>query len=300
MVIRRARVSDLDDMWSIFHHVVVSGDTYAFSPATPKRVSDGYFLGPDVVSWVAELDGRVRGMYKLIPNRRDLGSHVANASFMVHPDAVGRGIGRALGRHCLEQARALGFTAMQFNLVVSTNVRGVALWQSLGFTIVGTLPNAFQHQVHGLVDAYVMYRSLADIVPVFSSPAKGYEVVARDSAYAVIRDQRGWIAVVHAREGIMLPGGGMDDGETPHVAAVREAAEECAMDIEVTRELGTALQYVFSQQKLICFGKRSHFFDALAGEPIAGVRAEHDLQWLSRANAKWALTYESHQWALGI
>jgi ribosomal protein S18 acetylase RimI-like enzyme len=85
---------------------------------------------------------------------------VANASFMVHPGAQGRGIGRAMGEHCLAEARTAGFLAMQFNFVVSTNTRGVALWRSLGFEIVGTLPNAFNHQTLGLVDAYVMYRAL--------------------------------------------------------------------------------------------------------------------------------------------
>ena len=147
-------------MWEIFREVVAPGDTYVFAADTPKEVAHDYFLGPGVRSWVVEDGDAIVGMYKLIPNRPDRGSHVANASFMVHPRAQGRGIGRAMGEHCLAQARTAGFLAMQFNFVVSTNTRGLALWRSLGFAIVGTLPEAFNHQTLGLVDAYVMYRAL--------------------------------------------------------------------------------------------------------------------------------------------
>ena len=118
------------------------------------------WFGAGVTSYVADVGGRIEGMYKLIPNQRDLGSHVANASFMVSPDARGNGIGAALGRHCLEEARRAGFKAMQFNFVVSTNTGAVELWKKLGFKIVGTLPGAFRHLTLGYVDAYVMYRVL--------------------------------------------------------------------------------------------------------------------------------------------
>jgi len=100
-------------------------------------------------------------MYKIVANQRGLGSHVANASFMVDPSCSGRGIGRQMGEHCLEEARRLGYLAMQFNFVVSTNGAAVALWQKLGFAIVGTVPKAFRHSTLGYVDTYVMYRSLA-------------------------------------------------------------------------------------------------------------------------------------------
>jgi len=160
MVIRPAKSGDADAMWEIFRRVVQPGDTYLFAPGTPREVADDYFLGPGVRSWVVEDGDAIVGMYKLIPNHRDLGSHVANASFMVDPRTQGRGIGRAMGEHCLAEARDAGFLAMQFNFVVSTNTRAVALWRTLGFEIVGTLPRAFNHQSLGLVDAYVMYRAL--------------------------------------------------------------------------------------------------------------------------------------------
>ena len=158
--IRLAVAADAGAIWRIFRTVVAGGDTYTFAPDTGEDVAREYFLGPGMSSWVAEVDRRVVGMYKLIPNRRDLGSHVANASFMVDPAAQGKGLGRAMGEHCLAQAKQAGYQAMQFNFVVSTNTAGVELWKKLGFSIVGTLPKAFNHTRLGLVDAYVMHRFL--------------------------------------------------------------------------------------------------------------------------------------------
>lgn len=160
MNIRTASAADGDAIWRIFHAVVQGGDTYTFLPDTPREQALAYFLGPGIASWVIEDDGRVVGMYKLIPNHTGLGSHVANASFMVDPAAHGKGAGRAMGEHCLGQARQAGYRAMQFNFVVSTNTAAVTLWKNLGFEIVGTLPKVFRHRTLGDVDAYVMYRFL--------------------------------------------------------------------------------------------------------------------------------------------
>jgi L-amino acid N-acyltransferase YncA len=160
VIIRAASAADADAIWRIFHYVVQGGDTYTFLPDTPRHQALAYFLGPGVASWVLEDDDRVIGVYKLTPNHTGLGSHVANASFMVDPAAQGKGAGRAMGEHCLNEARKAGYRAMQFNFVVSTNTAAVALWKKLGFEIVGTLPKAFRHQALGDVDAYVMYRFL--------------------------------------------------------------------------------------------------------------------------------------------
>ena len=160
MRIRRANEDDFEGLWPIFQAVVSRADTYVFSPQATRADAFDYWFGPGMVSFVAEIDGRIAGMYKLIPNQRDLGAHVANASFMVGADVRGLGVGEALGRHCLEEAGKAGFRAMQFNFVVSTNTGAVALWQKLGFTIVGTLPEAFRHRTLGYVDAYVMHRFL--------------------------------------------------------------------------------------------------------------------------------------------
>ncbi len=158
--IRRATVADESAIWKIFQAVVAPGDTYAFTTDTTEQDAVAYFLGPGITSFVGEVEGHVLGMYKLIPNRLGRGSHVANASFMVDPNAQGCGLGRALGEHCLDEAKRQGYDAMQFNFVVSTNAAGMALWKKLGFKIVGTLPRAFEHAMLGKVDAYVMHRFL--------------------------------------------------------------------------------------------------------------------------------------------
>lgn len=162
MEIRRALESDFDAMWSIFQAVVASGDTYAFSPTATRQDAFGYWFAPGGTSYVAIDGSRVLGMYKLRANARDLGSHVANASFMVSPAAQGMGVGKALGQHCLVEAREAGYEAMQFNFVVSTNMSAVSLWKKLGFSIVGTVPKAFKHQRLGDVDVHVMHRFLND------------------------------------------------------------------------------------------------------------------------------------------
>ena len=160
--IRPAIESDRDAIWTIFHDVIASADTYAFDPQMPRQDALAYWFRSDTHTYVAESDGRVVGTYILRANQLGPGSHVANAAFMVAPNARGQGIGRALGEHCLSEARRLGFRAMQFNFVVSTNEPAIRLWQELGFKIVGTLPGAFRHSQRGYVDVYVMFRSLVD------------------------------------------------------------------------------------------------------------------------------------------
>ena len=158
--IRRATVVDSAPIWDIFHSVVVRGDTYAFDPGIGREEGLEYWLHPSNWCYVAEREGRVVGTYILRANQPSLGAHVANAGFMVSPGARGLGVGRGMGEHSLSEARRLGFRAMQFNFVVSTNEPAVRLWQQLGFKIVGTLPGAFRHLEKGYVDAYVMFCSL--------------------------------------------------------------------------------------------------------------------------------------------
>jgi ribosomal protein S18 acetylase RimI-like enzyme len=115
---------------------------------------------------------QILGTYIVRPNQSGGGSHVANAAFMVPASARGQGIGRAMAEHCLSEARRLGFRAMQFNFVISTNTAAIRLWQELGFKIVGTLPDAFHHPDKGYVDVYVMYRSLVDTNRVQRAPRR--------------------------------------------------------------------------------------------------------------------------------
>ncbi len=168
MNIRPAVEEDRDAIWNIFHEIVAAGDTYAFDPQMSREDALAYWFRADTHTYVAEqlrhasrAEGRhLVGTYILRPNQSGAGSHVANAAFMVAPNARGRGIGRAMGEHCLSEARRLGFHAMQFNFVVSTNETAIRLWKQLGFEIVGTLPGAFRHPQKGYVDVYVMFRSL--------------------------------------------------------------------------------------------------------------------------------------------
>jgi L-amino acid N-acyltransferase YncA len=160
MKIRAAAEADRAAIWKIFHEVVAAGDTYAIDPRMSRGEALAYWFSADTRTYVADSTVGVVGTYILRPNQSGGGSHVANAAFMVAPEARGQGVGRVMGEHCLSEARHLGFRAMQFNFVVSTNESAVRLWQQLGFEIVGTLPGAFCHPKNGYVDVYVMYCSL--------------------------------------------------------------------------------------------------------------------------------------------
>jgi L-amino acid N-acyltransferase YncA len=160
MKIRAATEADRDAIWNIFHEIAAAGDTYAFDPNMSRAEALAYWFRSDTRTYVAENDGRVVGTYILRPNQSGPGCHIANAGFMVTSNAQGSGVGCAMAEHCLSEARRMGFRAMQFNFVVSTNTAAIHLWKQIGFEIVGTLPGAFRHPEKGYVDVYVMYRSL--------------------------------------------------------------------------------------------------------------------------------------------
>jgi GNAT superfamily N-acetyltransferase len=162
--IRRASASDWAAIWPIFHAVISAGDACVYPPDTTEEQARSLWLSPGVLTYVAQNGETTVGTYLLKPNQPGLGSHVANAAFMVRPDRSGQGVGRAMGHHALAEAKAAGYAAMQFNIVVSTNERAVALWKSLGFAIIGTVPKAFHHQRLGLVDAYIMHRFLDKMI----------------------------------------------------------------------------------------------------------------------------------------
>jgi ribosomal protein S18 acetylase RimI-like enzyme len=154
----------LTGIWPIFQEVVRAGDTLAFPPDADEQSAREYWLLPvpaRVFVAVNEADGTILGSSYVKPNQPGLGGHMANAAFMVATSASGHGVGRALAEHAIAWARAANFSAMQFNFVVSTNTRAISLWKNLGFSIVGTIPQAFQHQALGRkVDAFVMHRFL--------------------------------------------------------------------------------------------------------------------------------------------
>ena len=160
MIIRRAVDEDWPALWTIIAAVIRTGDTYTLEPQASEAEAHAYWIEAGIGTYVAELNGEIVGTYILRANQRGLGSHVANAGYMVRPELSGRGIGTLLAEHSFATARAAGFEAMQFNAVVSTNTRAVALWQHLGFVIVGTIPRAYRHRSLGYVDLHVMHRLL--------------------------------------------------------------------------------------------------------------------------------------------
>ena len=166
LIIREAKPETdwLTGIWPIFQEVVRAGDTLVFPPDTDEPSAREYWMLPAparVFVAVNETDGAIVGSSLVKANQPGLGGHVANAGFMVAASASGHGVGRALAEHAIEWARQASFSAMQFNFVVSTNTRAIALWKNLGFSIVGTVPQAFQHQGLGRkVDVFVMHRFL--------------------------------------------------------------------------------------------------------------------------------------------
>lgn len=160
VIIRPAQDADHDAIWSILELIYRAGETYCI----PRDISRDealvdWFMRPFTV-FVAVVDDQILGTSHIGANRPGGGSHVANASFATHPEARGKGIARALAEHAKSWAREQGFTAMQFNFVVSTNQDAVHLWQKVGFEIVGRLPGAFLHPQQGPVDALVMFQDL--------------------------------------------------------------------------------------------------------------------------------------------
>lgn len=160
MLIRLARPEDAAAIWSIIGPTFRAGETYAIDPEISREDALAYWLGRDKETFVAEFEGEVVGTYYLRANQAGGGGHVCNCGYMTSATATGRGVARQMCEHSFQHARERGFRAMQFNFVVSTNERAVALWKSLGFDVVGTLPSAFQHPTRGYVDAFVMFQAL--------------------------------------------------------------------------------------------------------------------------------------------
>lgn len=159
--IRKATYEDYNAIWEIFSEVIKSGATYVFPADTPKSDLKTLWLAPTMETYVAETeDGEIVGTYMLRPNQIGRGSHVANAGYMVKPNLHGQGIGHLLCEHSIERAMKAGYSAMQFNMVVSTNSNAIKLWKKLGFKIIGTIPKGFQHKELGKVDSIIMWRSL--------------------------------------------------------------------------------------------------------------------------------------------
>jgi GNAT superfamily N-acetyltransferase len=156
--IRSAVAGDWPQIWPFFAGIVADGQTYAFPLDLTIETGESWWMEQPPGETVVAVDGdTILGSAKMGPNRPGRGAHIATASFMVDPAHQGKGVGRALGTYVVDWARTAGFAGMQFNAVVETNTGAVHLWQELGFDIIGTVPGAFDHRVHGPVSLHVMF-----------------------------------------------------------------------------------------------------------------------------------------------
>ena len=159
--INKIEESDWSLIWKILEPVFRSGETYAFSPDISETEAHRVWVENPVATYVAKDNfDNILGTYYIKPNQPTLGAHVCNCGYIVSESARGKGIASLMCQHSQQAAKQLGFRAMQFNLVVSTNEVAVRLWQKLGFEIIGTLTEAFKHSKYGFVDAFVMYKQL--------------------------------------------------------------------------------------------------------------------------------------------
>jgi GNAT superfamily N-acetyltransferase len=159
---RIATNEDEESLWGILEPMVRRGGTYVFSLDKSKESLMGYWMGADKFTFVVERDGELLGTFYLKSNQEGLGDHICNAGFVVAPAAEGQGIGRWMGELAQAEAKSRGFLAMQFNFVIKSNQRAVQLWKSLGFAVIGEIPEAYRHPELGLVPALIFHKKLSN------------------------------------------------------------------------------------------------------------------------------------------
>ncbi|WP_130797774.1 GNAT family N-acetyltransferase [Streptomyces otsuchiensis] len=162
MLIREATIEDWPAVWPFLQRIVAAGETFTYDTDTPEPEARSLWMvpAPGRVTVAVDDEGTVLGSAKMYRNQGGNGAHVASASYMVDPKASGRGVGRGLVEESLAWAREAGFRAMQYNAVVETNVHAVKLYLALGFTVVGTVPEAFHHPTEGYTGLHVMRAAL--------------------------------------------------------------------------------------------------------------------------------------------
>jgi ribosomal protein S18 acetylase RimI-like enzyme len=160
MIIRPATPHDHYAIWRILEPTIRAGETYPLPRDMSREAALAYWTGPAHEVFVAEADAESLGTYYIRPNQPAGGSHVANCGYMTAPHATGRGVARAMCQHSIRHARDRAYRAIQFNFVIATNARAIALWHSCGFETLTRLPAAYHHPTAGYVDALVMFQTL--------------------------------------------------------------------------------------------------------------------------------------------
>jgi RimJ/RimL family protein N-acetyltransferase len=161
VAIRPAMPGDFDPIWAVLEPVIRAGEHYALPRDMDRDAARAYWMTSHRATYVITLDGQVVGSYYIRANQQGGGAHVCNCGYLVDPQVRGQGLAAQMCLHSQDMARAFGFLAMQFNFVLASNTRAIALWERLGFATVGRLPRAFDHPRDGLIDALVMYKWLA-------------------------------------------------------------------------------------------------------------------------------------------
>ena len=162
MEVRDATAEDWPAIWRFMRDIAAAGQTFSWERDIAEEDARAYWLrGPPARAFVAvDADGTVVGTAEMGRRLGGPAAHTASAGFMVDPAHAGRGAGRALGEHVIARAREDAYRSIVFNAVAESNARAVGLWRSLGFEVVGTVPEGFQHPVHGYVGLHVMHRRL--------------------------------------------------------------------------------------------------------------------------------------------
>ena len=158
--IRRYDPTDANALWAMLEPVFRAGDTYAVDTDIYRDDAIAFWTDGVHEAWVADDGGDLIGTYYIQPNQMGGGRHVCNCGYVTAAAARGRGVARRMLEHSLDYAKEVGFKAMQYNFVVSTNTRAIATWEAYGFDVVGRLPQAFAHPEEGMVDALVMFKTL--------------------------------------------------------------------------------------------------------------------------------------------
>ena len=162
--IRSANKEDFEFIWPIFHSVVSKGETYVYDPDTNMEQAYTIWMERPRKTFVVELNSKIVATYYIKSNYSGLGNHICSCGYMVMEEFRNQGLAIEMCKHSINSAIQMGYEAMQFNFVVSTNNASIRLWKKMGFNIVGTIPNAYNHQIKGKVDIFIMYKSLINTI----------------------------------------------------------------------------------------------------------------------------------------